>query len=427
MIPAIRADDLGKSYRVNHAEERLPYKTLRDSLARLATAPMRRWRAGGHSGVVEQFWALRDVSFDVQPGEVVGIIGRNGAGKSTLLKILSRITKPTTGRVAIRGRVGSLLEVGTGFHPELTGRENIYMNGSILGMSRSEIKGKFDEIVEFSGVGRFLDMPVKRYSSGMQVRLAFAVAAHLDPQILIIDEVLAVGDANFQQKCLGKMGEVASEGRTILFVSHDLKNVLRLCRHGILLSAGRVEAYGDASEVVHQYLCDGAQISDGTVDLSQRNDRSGSGRAQFRSIEITQNSHVSNKLAFGAAIAINLTVEVREFVGPASVAVVITTAEGSPVHDLWNDEHPWSGEIGLHEFEIVVPNFRLYPGDYIVNLWMGDSGSERIDYVQSAAKFEVVQTSESGVSRRLCQTNGVVYQEARWSSKRLASHSCNQT
>ncbi|HUR52967.1 MAG TPA: ABC transporter ATP-binding protein, partial [Gemmataceae bacterium] len=224
MTPAVRVEGLGKRYRLAHGQERAQYRTLRDSLAEFAKSPFRK------RGTVEEFWALDDVSFEVQPGEVVGIIGRNGAGKSTLLKVLSRITKPTTGRVEINGRVGSLLEVGTGFHPELTGRENIYLNGSILGMSRREIAAKFDEIVAFAEVEKFLDTPVKRYSSGMYVRLAFAVAAHLEPEILIVDEVLAVGDAEFQKKCLGKMGSLtANEGRTILFVSHQLGAIAQLC------------------------------------------------------------------------------------------------------------------------------------------------------------------------------------------------------
>jgi lipopolysaccharide transport system ATP-binding protein len=241
----------------------------------------------------------------------------------------------------------------------------------------------------------------------------------LDPQILIVDEVLAVGDANFQQKCIGKMGQVAREGRTILFVSHDLTNVMRLCRHGILLNAGRIEASGDARDVVREYLREVPQANEGVADLSERGDRSGSGRAQFRSIKLLQEFQSADKLAFGAPLAINLTVEVREFIGPASVAVVITTGEGAPVHDLWNEGHTWSGEVGLHNFVITVPKLRLYPGDYVVSLWMGDSGSERIDYIQNAIKFEVIQTSESGVSRPLRQTNGVVYQESRWASTKI--------
>src|SRR5262245_36755417 len=222
MQPAIRIRNLGKQYQVNHARQSASYRTLRDTLTSTLTAPLRRLRNGVDTDETEEFWALKDVSFDVAPGEVVGIIGRNGAGKSTLLKILSRITAPTTGSVEVRGRIGSLLEVGTGFHPELTGRENIYMNGSILGMSRREIVRRFDEIVDFSGVEQFLDTPVKRYSSGMQVRLAFAVAAHLDPEILVVDEVLAVGDAEFQKKCIGKMEEVGKDGRGSRVVSPSI-------------------------------------------------------------------------------------------------------------------------------------------------------------------------------------------------------------
>jgi lipopolysaccharide transport system ATP-binding protein len=254
MKPAIRIEHLGKCYRVNHATQRGGYKTLRESLTGLATAPLQRWRQGGSCGDTEPFWALKDVSFDVQPGEVVGIIGRNGAGKSTLLKILSRITKPSTGRVTLNGRVASLLEVGTGFHPELTGRENIYLNGSILGMKRGEIQRKFDEIVAFAEVEKFLDTPVKRYSSGMYVRLAFAVAAHLEPEILIVDEVLAVGDAEFQRKCLGKMKDISRGGRTVLFVSHNMSAVEAMCNRVSLLHQGKTLFDGPSRSGVQTYL-----------------------------------------------------------------------------------------------------------------------------------------------------------------------------
>ena len=255
----IRAEGLGKKYIIGHEAERERYVALRDVIARAArgawrrTADMARGRAivGGDS--TEEFWALKDVSFEVRRGEVLGIIGRNGAGKSTLLKILSRITEPSEGRVTIKGRMASLLEVGTGFHPELTGRENIYLNGAILGMTRAEIKRKFDEIAAFAEVERFLDTPVKRYSSGMYVRLAFAVAAHLEPEILIIDEVLAVGDAEFQKKCLGKMGEVADHGRTVLFVSHNLGALLGICQKAVLLDCGRMQHAGEVGETVEQY------------------------------------------------------------------------------------------------------------------------------------------------------------------------------
>jgi lipopolysaccharide transport system ATP-binding protein len=252
----IRAERLGKKYMIGHAAERERYVALRDVMARSArslwrkTTDMARGRAIVAGDTVEEFWALKDVSFEVRRGEVLGIIGRNGAGKSTLLKILSRITEPSEGRVTIRGRVASLLEVGTGFHPELTGRENIYLNGAILGMTRAEIRKKFDEIVAFAEIEKFLDTPVKRYSSGMYVRLAFAVAAHLEPEILIIDEVLAVGDAQFQEKCLGKMSEVVGGGRTVLFVSHNMGAVRSLCIRGLLLDRGKVQIDGSVSKAI---------------------------------------------------------------------------------------------------------------------------------------------------------------------------------
>src|SRR4051812_38931655 len=261
---AISVENLSKSYFIGHQTgQREQYTALRDVIAREARNFARKGldfiggRAIVQGDAIEEFWALRDVSFEVKRGEVLGIIGRNGAGKSTLLKILSRITEPDRGRAVVRGRIASLLEVGTGFHPELTGRENIFLNGAILGMSRTEIRRKFDEIVDFAEVERFLDTPVKRYSSGMYVRLAFAVAAHLEPEILIIDEVLAVGDAGFQKKSLGKMGEVSKGGRTILFVSHNMQAVTRLCTKGIMLAEGRIHATGGIEQVVHAYMSGG--------------------------------------------------------------------------------------------------------------------------------------------------------------------------
>jgi lipopolysaccharide transport system ATP-binding protein len=257
MPPVITVENISKKYIIGHqTQER--YTTLRDALANGAkrfTDKLRHPFAAPESDPThEEFWALKDVSFDIQQGDRVGIIGRNGAGKSTLLKILSRITEPTSGKVSIKGRVASLLEVGTGFHPELTGRENIFLNGAILGMSKVEIKSKFDEIVAFAEVEKFLDTPVKRYSSGMYVRLAFAVAAHLEPEILILDEVLAVGDAQFQKKCMGKMDDVSKEGRTVIFVSHNMQAVQAMCNKSILLNGGKVARQGDTQLVVHEYL-----------------------------------------------------------------------------------------------------------------------------------------------------------------------------
>jgi len=293
----IRVEGLGKKYALHH-EKSERYTALRDVVAREAKAAGRllnpftlagqlrkaqREAAAERAESEEEFWALKDVSFEIRRGERVGIIGRNGAGKSTLLKILSRITEPTTGRVEIRGRVASLLEVGTGFHPELTGRENIYLNGAILGMTRREIRTKFDEIVDFAEVEKFLDTPVKRYSSGMYVRLAFAVAAHLEPEILVVDEVLAVGDASFQKKCLGKMEDVADrEGRTVLFVSHQMAAIQTLCCKGILLHQGSVHSAGEMSPVINAYLNLGATFT-GRSDISQLS-RSGSGLARFGAV-----------------------------------------------------------------------------------------------------------------------------------------------
>jgi lipopolysaccharide transport system ATP-binding protein len=258
MKPIIRVENLSKQYRIG--TQQASYGTFRDSLTNAITAPFRRFKTSRNSKFetrsTEAIWALKDVSFEIQPSEVVGIIGRNGAGKSTLLKILSRITEPTTGQVDLYGRVGSLLEVGTGFHPELTGRENIYLNGAILGMRREEIAEKFDEIVAFAEIEKFIDTPVKHYSSGMYVRLAFAVAAHLEPEILVVDEVLAVGDIQFQKKCLGKMDEVARGGRTVLFVSHNLSAMQQLCQKGIYIKAGKLEKISNMNSVVDSYQRD---------------------------------------------------------------------------------------------------------------------------------------------------------------------------
>jgi lipopolysaccharide transport system ATP-binding protein len=259
MTIAISTEGLGKQYRLGELD---PYGALRDVIGNAIRAP-RRWisREGRIKKDPESIWAVRDLSFEVNSGEVVGIIGRNGAGKSTLLKLLSRITQPTEGGADVYGRVGSLLEVGTGFHPELTGRENTYLNGAVLGMGRAEINRKFDEIIDFAGVEKFIDTPVKRYSSGMQVRLAFAIAAHLEPEILLVDEVLAVGDAEFQRKCLGRMEEVSSEGRTVLFISHSMPAVLRLCPRVILLDGGKLTADGPAREAIKVYMESGLGTS----------------------------------------------------------------------------------------------------------------------------------------------------------------------
>ncbi len=277
----IKVEGLGKRYRVSH-EGHARYVTLREQLGETFK---RIFRLGSDSKpATEDFWAVKDVFFEIQQGESVAIIGRNGAGKSTVLKILSRITEPTEGRVRLKGRVASLLEVGTGFHAELTGRENIYLNGAILGMGKAEIDRKYDAIIDFSGVEKFVDTPVKRYSSGMQVRLAFAVAAHLEPEVLVIDEVLAVGDAAFQKKCLGKMQDFASGGRTVIFVSHDLASVEKLCPRAILMDAGRCQTDGPTAQTIARYQ--NTVLASASLDLATRTDRKGEGSVKFTRIEI---------------------------------------------------------------------------------------------------------------------------------------------
>ena len=311
----IQVENLGKKYILGHQQEgHSRYVALRDVISDGARSVVRRLRHPGKRlprPNQEEFWALKDVSFEVKQGEVVGIIGRNGAGKSTLLKILSRITEPTEGRIKLRGRVASLLEVGTGFHPELTGRENIFLNGAILGMSRAEINRKFDEIVEFAEVSRFLDTPVKRYSSGMYVRLAFAVAAHLEPEILVVDEVLAVGDAAFQKKCLGKMGDVAKqEGKTILFVSHNMAAVNRLCGQGIWIEKGQIYQIGMTGDIVNSYLSSNAEV-EGEFLWNNLELAPGNEKIKLIAIRVLNNrNQVCSKISSSESFSIQLEYEV---------------------------------------------------------------------------------------------------------------------
>jgi lipopolysaccharide transport system ATP-binding protein len=330
---------------------------------------------------MEEFWALEDVSLDVQPGEVVGIIGRNGAGKSTLLKILSRIVEPTKGEIRLRGRVASLLEVGTGFHPELSGRENIYLNGSILGMKKREIDRKFDEIVDFAEVDKFLETPVKRYSSGMYVRLAFAVAAHLDPEILIVDEVLAVGDAEFQKKCLGKMKEVSvGTGRTVLFVSHNLAAVQGLCDRAIYLSGGKVNFEGDSAAVISKYLSQrSSQIT--RVSLRDRTDRSGNKLIQLTSVRITDSTGVPvDTVSSGQTLTL---VAEYQCAAPNRVRSVDVGISSQNQHDqllfvLYSSYTDANfGTIATSgEFEVTIPRFPLAAGKYVIGARVCVNGEE---------------------------------------------------
>jgi lipopolysaccharide transport system ATP-binding protein len=399
---AIRARGLSKRYQIGRSERHGRYKTLQEDLLAL---PSRLWSAaGGHSAGPEMFWALKDVSFEVKQGEVLGIIGRNGAGKSTLLKILANITEPTTGRAEIYGRVGSLLEVGTGFHQELTGRENVYLSGAILGMTHREVQRKFDEIVDFAGVEKFIDTPAKHYSIGMYLRLAFAVAAHLEPEILLVDEVLAVGDAEFQKKCLGKMGEVAQAGRTVLFVSHLMPAIERLCQYGLLLSEGTVQYLGSAKEAVRQYLASG-DLASGIVDLSMVRGRLGSGELRLTHFWAEdRNGRRGVSIASGEPCALVVEYASRDGKRCPSVAmsVHINTQLGMPV-SLINTfmlnqdfaEVPPRGRIRLD-----IPQLPLTAGRYVVDLNIAThAGLAHADFIKEAAAFDVIAGDFYGTGR----------------------------
>jgi lipopolysaccharide transport system ATP-binding protein len=367
----------------------------------------------GERGRTRDFWALRDVSFQVEQGEALGIIGPNGAGKSTLLKILSRITEPSEGRAELSGRISSLLEVGTGFHPELTGRENVYLNGAILGMKRAEIQVRFDEIVEFSGVENFIDTPVKRYSSGMRVRLAFAVAAYLQPEILIVDEVLAVGDARFQDKCLGRMKTVAGEGRTVLFVSHNMAAVEGLCSRALRLDDGRICDSGDAGDVVRGYLseiapeCASSYYSRETVDA----------RAWIEEATLTdaQGREVGQ---FGMSETVHLRLQLR--VAEAShytMSVQVKESNGSPVAHFPNEDAHCEipGKPGVYEIAVELPALNLYPGRYLVRLAVTDVVLQSQRELQRLS-FTVVQNPLL-CQRPLVRQAGLVFAAARWQAR----------
>jgi lipopolysaccharide transport system ATP-binding protein len=349
MSAAIAAADLSKRYRIGQLQS--SYGTLRESLTRVA----RSMASGPHRHQHEEIWALRDVSFEVPEGQVIGVIGRNGAGKSTLLKILTRITTPTSGRAEIRGRVGSLLEVGTGFHPELTGRENVFLNGSVLGMKRKEITGKLDEIVDFAGIDRFIDTPVKRYSSGMYVRLAFAVAAHLEPEILLVDEVLAVGDAEFQRRCLGRMQEFGQSGRTVLFVSHNMQAIARLCERTILLSDGSIERDGRSPDVVAHYLQSG-QGSGSQREWTDTDDAWSDGVAKLRSIRIVQDGHSVDTADVRRPIGIELVFTVLKAGHALFPKIKVNSAEGEIVFNAFDTDRRWHDPVS--------------PGDYVATAWV---------------------------------------------------------
>lgn len=394
---AIKVEGLGKKYTIQH-EQGGRYKTLRDTMASTARTVLNRIKhplTPYDRETAEEFWALKDVSFDIKQGDRVGIIGRNGAGKSTLLKVLSRITEPSTGKITINGRVASLLEVGTGFHPELSGRENIYLNGAILGMKRSEIKRKFDEIVDFAEVEKFLDTPVKRYSSGMYVRLAFAVAAHLEPEILVVDEVLAVGDAQFQKKCLGKMEDVSkNEGRTILFVSHNMAAVQHLCDRGIVLSNGNVAFDGTARDAVDSYISANTNRkigiqADGFIDLEQAREKVYLEKLFRRIRLIDGDKKPCDTFPMLSPMTIEVELQNTQQYKDADYSIAIHSASGQRLTVTATWMYPGKKKLAS-SIVFSVPSLRFSPGHFTVQLSATmHSAGYYIDRIESAASFSI--------------------------------------
>lgn len=420
MAAIVEVRNISKQYRLGTAYRRT--ENFREFLQRKVGQPFRKLRgASNGTGISSEnfFWALRDISFDVQEGEVLGIIGRNGAGKSTLLKILSRITDPTEGRAYVRGRLASLLEVGTGFHSELTGRENIFLNGAILGMRRAEIQAKFDEIVAFSEVEKFLDTPVKHYSSGMYVRLAFAVAANLDPEILVIDEVLAVGDVSFQKKCLGKMSEVSKGGRTVLFVSHNMATVENLCQRGIVLEQGKLAFAGTSKEAVKYYLnsVSGASERDGSqVDLSNSAGRTRSSRPLLSKIEFLRddNEPLTGGLEIGGGLKIRVHFNLEKPTESFNIGLGFNSVMGQRVftaHSFFEPNRSHGERVGPQVFTCDIPSLTLMPGDYNLRVWL-DVNNAEADLIEDAARVTILESDFYGTGK--APWNGTVVLKHRW-------------
>jgi lipopolysaccharide transport system ATP-binding protein len=411
MAVAVRAAGVGKEYLLGeHTGYQLLTEVLSERVRRVGRRPPR-----------ERLWALRDVSFEVAAGETFGIVGHNGAGKSTLLKVLARVTPPTEGAIELRGRVGALLEIGTGFHPELTGRENVFLNGAILGMSRAEIRSRFDEIVEFAEVARFVDTPVKRYSSGMYLRLAFAVAAHLEPEILIVDEVLSVGDLAFQEKCLGRMERVAGEGRTVLFVSHNLAAVRNLCPRSMLLARGRKVVEGPTEEVLEEYVR--TVRSDAAIGLRDRSDRQGSGRFRFTSMRFESDREVVDTPVSGRDLDVVLTYEAEagRAARDATFAVSVYTLLGVHMLQCQSDVAgadfralPPRGEVRCR-----LPRLPLPGGRYVVNVF-GTAGGDIADWVQRACELTVADGDFYGTGRLPAEGNRTVLVDQEWELRETA-------
>jgi len=397
---AIKVENLSKRYRIG---EFVGYRTLRESLQNAVLIPFRRLQLlkGDNSSSTVScpdnfIWALKDVSFEVKQGEVVGIIGRNGAGKTTLLKVLTRITDPTEGYAEIRGRVGSLLEVGTGFHPELTGKENIYLNGAVLGMKNKEIDRRFDEIVDFSGVEKFIDTPLKRYSSGMQVRLAFAVAAHLEPEILLVDEVLAVGDAEFQKKCLGKMGDIARGGRTVLFISHNMSAIQRLCQSTYLLEQGHIVARGNTTEVVEEYYKSTTKANKTAVQSRDVPD----GSVRYLSWNLQSSVSDSHECFTREPCLFRFRLCCKRFVKQANFGFSLWSVDGSLIWAMRNLDY--GGQCiplkdGTYEVEFSIPTLPVRPGEYQIHVSVNDLVEGTLDSWYAQPNLIVLPKDESGL------------------------------
>jgi lipopolysaccharide transport system ATP-binding protein len=421
MRPIIKVESLGKRYELGHREN---YRTFREALIRMASAPFRgaatRFRGEGRPAAKgNHIWALQGVDFDVMPGEILGVIGRNGAGKSTLLKVLSRITEPTTGRVELFGRVGSLLEVGTGFHPELTGRENIFLNGAILGMRRVEIERKFGEIVAFAEVEKFLDTPVKRYSSGMYVRLAFAVAAYMDPEILLVDEVLAVGDAAFQKRCLGRMGDIAREGRTIVFISHNMASIESLCSSCLLINGGKVEAKGRPSEIIERYLAAELRPGTGRRSLRDHQGRAGGSFPMMNSVTLYSNSDGPlSCVPMGSPLSVRVEFSSSTPVRP-TLAVTFKTAQGAlifTVSNRWTHQGVDGPRVSAGAISCDFESLPLMPGTYTLDLFLGDFGdvSRDLDAIRDAISIEMLPADVYGTGHLPVNIFGPVFCSATW-------------
>ncbi|MBC7784655.1 MAG: ABC transporter ATP-binding protein [Burkholderiales bacterium] len=400
MKPAISVENISKAYRIGMAEQNESFGATIKNTLRNPLKVLRKFNENYETGD-DVFWALRDVSFDVERGEVVGLIGRNGAGKSTLLKVLSRIVEPTGGQAVMRGRVSSLLEVGTGFHPELTGRENIFLNGAILGMKQSEIRRKFDQIVEFSEVGQFLDTQVKRYSSGMYVRLAFSVAAHLDPEIMIVDEVLAVGDQAFQQKCLGKMNDVMRQGRTILFVSHSMDAVASLCTTVVHVKKGTVSAKVPVEQGIRAYLDEAAAGDDLPLKDKPRTQKDKGRRPIFHDMTISTDAGESVMIPVGARVKFDVLMkDFSDIPGNLTLGIGVSNSRGQRVALFHTEYHKGMTFRGADEMTITcdIPSLPLAPASYTVDLVLAD-GYNIIERIERAATIEVVFSDILGTGK----------------------------